>query len=118
MSRHYRDAILARRTIVETVSAAFLPVEQSAQATIAHGAHCLSVLIEQRGKAMLPPHVGAEALSMIATATHLATEAHMNLAAAHRLLSDIPADMGLPMAIGPDCAPNKAFESARLQSVA
>lgn len=118
MLKDKRTAVATRRTIVDTISSAFLPAEEMAEAAAALGAHCIGVMIEQRKKAMLPGHAGAEAMALIAEGTNKAIEAHRNFASAHRLLAALPGEYELPTALGPDCAPNSPFTSAVLRSVA
>lgn len=118
MSQERRIAAATRRTLADTVASAFIPTEESAEATAAHGAKCISVMIEQRRTAMLPPEAGAEALVLIAKGTHEALQSHLSFATAHKLLTDIPGQYGLPMGFGPDCAPNTPLFAGGLAAVA
>jgi len=113
-----RLAVVARRTIAETIAAAFLPTEKSAEATAAHGANCISVMMAERNRAQLAPGTGADALILVSQATTQALEACRDLAEAHRILAALPADLGLPVAVGADCAPNSPFTVGELRSVA
>lgn len=101
-----REAVIARRSIVATVAAAFIPAEQGAEAAARNGANCMTVMMDQRRAALLPAQTGSEALVLIATGTRLAAEAQAQFAAAHALLRDLPEQLGLPMALGPYCEPN------------
>jgi hypothetical protein len=95
----------------QAVAHAFLPAENAAQQTAAHGARCIATIIEQRTKAQLSPSTGAEALALIATATEQAVAAANNFASAHQLLAALSDDLGLPMTFGPDCEPNAGLYS-------
>lgn len=88
------------------VAHVFFPAEKAAQDTAAHGARCISTIIEQRIKAQLPPSTGAEALALIAAATSQAIAAANSFADAHKLLAGLSDELGLPLTFGPDCEPN------------
>lgn len=109
-----RISVMARRTAAAAVATAFMPMEKSAEATAAHGANCIAVMLEQRAAAKLGPDVGADALVLISEATTKALQAHRDLARAHAILLRIPGEQDIPAGYGPDCAPNQPFETTGL----
>lgn len=100
-----------RNEAVDVVKSAFMPAERAAESAAAQGARCIAALIEARGHARLPLDTGAAALEQIVLATTLALESRKHFLAAHRLLADLPAELGIEVAYGPDdCPPNTARE--------
>ena len=84
-----------RRAAVENVTAAFLPVERSAEATAALGARCIATMIEERAKANLPIGTGADAIALVADAVQLSPAARAKFVEAHRLLGQLPSEIGV-----------------------
>ena len=112
-----------RTQAVDNVKSAFLPAERSAESAAAQGARCIAVIIEERARAKLPFDTAAEALDQIVLATTMALESRKHFIAAHRLLADLPARIGVEVAYGPDdCPPNTgelpAVEPRALRAVA
>lgn len=109
-----------RRTAVENVKAAFLPVERAAETTAAMGARCVAVMIEERAKANLPIATGAAAMSLVIEALQLSLAARAKFVEAHLHLSRLPTEIGISSYGGDECPPNEAFTSTEptLRSVA
>lgn len=98
-----------RRTAVENVKAAFLPVEQAAEATAALGARCVATMIEERAKANLPIATGAVAMGLVTEALQLALAARAKFVEAHLVLGTLPGEIGVTSYGGDECPPNHAF---------
>lgn len=104
-----------RRTAVENVKAAFLPVERAAETTAALGARCVATMIEERAKANLPIATGAAAMGLVTEALQLSLAARAKFVEAHLLLSTLPGEIGVTSYGGDECPPNEPFTSAELK---
>ncbi len=109
-----------RRTAVQNVKAAFLPVERSAETTAALGARCVAIMIEERANANLPIATGAAAMGLVTEALQLALAARAKFIEAHQVLGQLPSEIGVSSYGGDECPPNHAFVSSEptLRSVA
>ncbi|WP_347093298.1 hypothetical protein [Sphingomonas parapaucimobilis] len=109
-----------RRNAVETVKAAFLPVERSAEATAALGARCVATMIEERAKANLPISTGAAAMALVTEGLQLSLAARAKFVEAHVLLGAVSSEIGVTSYGGDECPPNQASlpDEPKLRSVA
>lgn len=84
-----------RLAAADTVKAAFLPTEQSAEEVVVLGANCLLTMLQARRSAQLPIETGAEALAHVGRGVALAAEAFAQFALAHPHLRAVPAQIGI-----------------------
>lgn len=100
----YREIVRARQALPQTVGAAFLPLEESADQTAALGLRCLATMIESRRTAALGVTDGAEAIRLIQAGCNMAMEAQALIRQAHANLVDVADQLDIDVhAYAPDC---------------
>jgi len=105
-----RTRLEVAREVYEVFRAAEAAAEHSAAAI----ARCTALLIEARAKAHLPPAVGFDIFALMAKSSGAAFDARQSIVAAHPLLDQLAADLGI-IGYGADkeSVPNSPFVGAR-----
>jgi hypothetical protein len=103
-----------RLEVARDVYDVFRAAEEAAELSAAAIARCAAVLIEARAKAHLPPAAGSDIFALMARSTGSAFDARQAIVAAHPLLDQLAADLGI-VGYGPDkeTVPNSPFVGAR-----
>lgn len=111
-----------RLKAVQDVRGKFIDAENAADHAATLVAQCVAQMLTSRAEANLPVGTGMAALTHVSEGAALMVQARAKLIEAHRIMVDIPSEIGLPArAAGDasDCPPlDPKRQSATLQSVA
>jgi hypothetical protein len=111
-----------RRAAAEAVRSSFLPAEQSQDRAAIQAARCLVTALEGRASANLPIGTALDAIAHLSRGTALAVEARQSFIEAHRMLAQVPGEIGLGAVgwgDGGGCPPiDKPSGASHLQVVA
>jgi hypothetical protein len=84
-----------RRAAAEAVRSSFLPAEHSQDQAAIQAARCLVTALEGRANANLPLGTALGAIAHLSRGTALAVEARQSFIEAHRMLAEVPGEIGL-----------------------
>lgn len=97
-----RNTVLARRALFTNISGAFLPVEESADATAALALRCTAELLDARRNAGLAVTQGENIIQMVHEGCNLAFAAQALFRRAHLGLAELSVELDL-VGYNPDC---------------
>lgn len=107
---------------VQDVRGKFIAAETAADQAATLAAQCMAQMLESRAEAGLPIGTGIVALAHMSEGTALMVQARAKLVQAHRVMAEMPGEMGIPeRAAGDasDCPPlDPKRQSGSLKSVA